>query len=61
MSYGNYQQYGGNPYESAPQQGAGYNAQDPYQQQAAPGGYGASDPYGSAPVSRVQCLAIFFH
>jgi syntaxin 1B/2/3 len=56
MSYGGYQQYGGNPYESSGQTG-GYGAQNPYgssteynQDVERYGGAGANDPYfaGSA-------------
>lgn len=45
MSYGGYQQYGGNPYGSSGQAEEGYGASNPYG--GTGGGYGASNPYGS--------------
>jgi len=62
MSYGGYQQYGGNPYEQSAQADAGYPSQggragvtnDYGGQSAGYGGasgnpYGSSAPYGSQP------------
>lgn len=54
MSYGGYQQYGGNPYggsgEAAPTGQAGYGSSNPYAsegygQDVESGGYGGSNPY----------------
>lgn len=51
MSYGGYQQYGGNPYEgageAAPAGQQGYGASNA--SNASPGGYGTSNPYGQDP------------
>ena len=56
MSYGGYQQYGGNPYESAggaaPTGQTGYSATNPYAsegygQDVESGGYGGANPYAS--------------
>lgn len=44
MSYGGYQQYGGNPYAQSGQAEEGYGASNPYS--GTGGGYGASNPYG---------------
>ncbi|KAF2689144.1 t-SNARE [Lentithecium fluviatile CBS 122367] len=44
MSYGGYQQYGGNPYGQSGQAEEGYGASNPYG--GTGGGYGASNPYG---------------
>lgn len=44
MSYGNYQQYGGNPYGDSGQAESGYGGGNPYG--GTGGGYGASNPYG---------------
>jgi len=48
MSYGGYQQYGGNPYGQTGE--SDYGASNPHSQGNEEGGYGASNPYG-APVS----------
>jgi hypothetical protein len=71
MSYGGYQQYGGNPYGQSGQAEEGYGASNPYG--GTGGGYGASNPYGGtgggygaseqydAPVSRAAALMLSYH
>lgn len=62
MSYGGYNQYGGNPYgqEEAGygQSGAqgGYGSSNPYGHDGAGQGYGSSNPYGGTTVSVAMIL-----
>lgn len=65
MSYGGYQQYGGNPYEQSGQAEAGYGSQgragvtNDYGQSAGYAGasenpYGSSAAYGSQPIAQAE-------